>query len=83
MRIAIAQINPKVGDLAGNLAKARAMAAQARAAGADLLVLPELALLGYPPRDLLLRRGFVEEAHRAFQELLRESAAIPVVVGHI
>ncbi|MCX7844051.1 MAG: NAD+ synthase [Candidatus Bipolaricaulota bacterium] len=83
MRIAIAQINPKVGDLAGNLAKARAMAAQARAAGADLLVLPELALLGYPPRDLLLRRGFVEEAYRAFQELLRESAAIPVVVGHI
>ncbi|MGB9860793.1 MAG: NAD+ synthase [Candidatus Bipolaricaulaceae bacterium] len=83
MKIAIGQINPKVGDLSGNLEKAQAAIAEAKRAGADLLVLPEHALLGYPPRDLLLRRGFVEAAEAAFQEIVKESAKMPMVIGHI
>lgn len=83
MKIALGQINPKVGDLSGNLAKIRAAVKDARKAGADLLILPELALLGYPPRDLLLRRRFVEAAERAFQEVQKESEDLPIVIGHI
>ncbi len=83
MKIAIGQINPKVGDFSGNLKKIREAIAKARTGGADLLVLPELALIGYPPRDLLLRRGFVEAADAAFQEVVKESEAMPMVIGHI
>ena len=83
MKLAIAQLDPKVGDLPGNLAKIRTAMDQAYQAGADFLVLPELALLGYPPRDLLLRRGFKEEAEKAFQVIVAESTKIPVVIGHI
>ncbi|MBC7222088.1 NAD+ synthase [Candidatus Bipolaricaulota bacterium] len=83
MRIAIGQINPKVGDFAGNLKKIREAVRKAREDNADLLVFPELALIGYPPRDLLLRRGFVEAADAAFQEVVKESEAMPMVIGHI
>lgn len=83
MKLAIGQINPKVGDLAGNLTRIRAMVAEAQDLHADLLIFPELALLGYPPRDLLLRRGFVEAADEAFQEVVKESEKIPIVIGHI
>ena len=57
MRIAIAQINPPVGDLAGNRRLIEETAAKAAAAGAQLVVFSELALTGYPPMDLLERRG--------------------------
>jgi len=83
VKIAIGQINPKVGDFSENLGKIRESVAQAQEAGADLVVFPELALLGYPPRDLLLRRGFVEAAEAAFQEVLKESTKMPIVIGHI
>lgn len=83
MKIALGQINPKVGDLSGNLEKIREAVACARRDGADLLVLPELSLVGYPPRDLLLRRGFLEAAEAAFQEVQKESAALPLVIGHM
>ncbi|MFN3346853.1 MAG: NAD+ synthase [Candidatus Bipolaricaulaceae bacterium] len=83
MKIAIGQINPKVGDLSGNLEKIRSAVDQAQRAGADLLVFPELALLGYPPRDLLLRRGLKEEAAKAFQIVIDESNRIPMVIGHV
>ena len=56
LKIAIAQINATVGDLAGNAARIAECARRAGAAGADLLLTPELALCGYPPEDLLLRR---------------------------
>jgi NAD+ synthase (glutamine-hydrolysing) len=73
MRIALAQINPTVGDLEGN---ARAItAAIERSAGADLVVLPELCVCGYPPRDLLLHGHFVEACGRVAAEL---GAAAPV-----
>ncbi len=83
MKLVIAQLDPKVGDLPDNLAKIRTAVDQAHRAGADLLVLPELALLGYPPRDLLLRRGLKEEAEKAFQVIIAESPKIPVVIGHM
>jgi NAD+ synthase (glutamine-hydrolysing) len=69
VRIAVAQIDPTVGDLAGNVALLKDAHARARAAGADLVVAPELAVTGYPPRDLLDRPGFVRDAVRALAEL--------------
>jgi len=54
MRLALAQVNTTIGDFAGNEAKLRAAYARAASAGADILVAPELATTGYPPRDLLL-----------------------------
>jgi len=64
MRVALLQLNPVVGDLAGNAARIEAAYAAAVAAGAELCVTPELALTGYPPRDMLLYAGFVEAAWR-------------------
>ncbi|MEL6469722.1 MAG: NAD+ synthase [Cyanobacteria bacterium J06623_4] len=61
MKIAIAQINPTVGDLTGNAQRILDMATQAAAQGAELLLTPELSLCGYPPRDLLMRPSFVEQ----------------------
>src|SRR4051794_10418703 len=81
MRLALAQINPIVGDLAGNreLILERLDAAQAH--GADLVLFPELAATGYPPEDLLLRPGFVRAAERCVEELAREARGTTVLVG--
>ena len=62
MRLALAQINTTVGDLDGNRARIIGRLEEARAAGADLVLFPELAVTGYPPEDLLLRPGFVRAA---------------------
>src|SRR5262245_17898541 len=80
--IAIAQINCVVGDLAGNAAKILRYCEDARAAGADLLLTPELALCGYPPEDLLLRDGFYRECALALERLARDVKGITLVVGH-
>ena len=82
MKIAIAQINCTVGDLAGNAAKILDYAAQAKAQGAQILVTPELALTGYPPEDLLLREGFFSACDQALFELARQAHDIILVVGH-
>ena len=82
MKIAIAQINCTVGDLAGNAARILDFVQQARAQSADLLVTPELALCGYPPEDLLLRDDFYRSCDSALQELAGNIAGITVVVGH-
>ena len=71
MRLALAQINPIVGDLDGNRALILDRLEQARAGGADLVVFPELAVTGYPPEDLLLRPGFVRAAERSLEEIAR------------
>ena len=71
MRLALAQINAVVGDLDGNRERILAGLAEAKAAGADLVLFPELAVTGYPPEDLLLRPGFV----RAAEESLRRDRA--------
>jgi NAD+ synthetase len=82
MKLAIAQINSAVGDLAGNAAKILQYAEQARQQGAQLLLAPELALCGYPPEDLLLREGFNHACTQALEELAGKISGIAVVVGH-
>ena len=82
MKLAIAQINSTVGDLAGNSAKIRACAEQARQQGAQLLLAPELSLCGYPPEDLLLRDGFYRACEQALADLAAKTSGIAVVVGH-
>jgi NAD+ synthase len=75
LSIAFAQLNPTVGDVAGNLARVRSARDRAAALGADLLVLSELVLVGYPPEDLVLRPALVAAAAEALGDLARESAA--------
>lgn len=83
MKIAIAQLNPTVGDLRGNAEKIRQAAALAKGQGAQLLVTPELSLCGYPPKDLLQRRGFVAACDQAVLELADlTNDRFGVLVGH-
>lgn len=82
MKLALLQLNPTVGDLSGNAALIRAGVERSR--GAELVVTPELALLGYPPRDLLLRPDFIARADKAVLELAASLAdGPPVVVGTV
>jgi NAD+ synthase (glutamine-hydrolysing) len=81
MRLALAQINPIVGDLEGNRGVILERLEEARAAGADLVLFPELAITGYPPEDLLLRRGFVRAAERSLEEVARAARGIVALVG--
>jgi NAD+ synthetase len=83
MRIAIAQLNPIVGDLAGNRAQVVEAAARAAEEGADLLVAPELVLTGYPPMDLLGRTGFVDAQLRELDALAEASKQVPIVLGAV
>src|SRR5215207_5586265 len=69
LRVALAQLNPVVGDIRGNARKISESIARARDEGAALVVLPELALTGYPPEDLLLKTSFLDAADAALQEL--------------
>lgn len=73
-RIALAQANPTVGDVARNLALARRMRAGAAAGGADVLLFPELFLAGYPPEDLVLKPAFQEACRAACEELAKDTA---------
>lgn len=82
MRLALAQINPTVGDIPGNAALAAASIAAARDAKADLVVLPELCVSGYPPKDLLLQEDFVTACAQAAKQLGEKSTAgITAVFG--
>lgn len=83
MRIALAQLNPIVGDLEGNRQLVLAAARKAHEADAQLLVTPELVISGYPPKDLLLREGFVGACDRAIDSLARElPPGLGTLVGH-
>ena len=82
VKIAIAQINCTVGDLAGNAAKILECCERAQRAGAALVLTPELALCGYPPEDLLLRDGFYSDCEAALSDLARKIQDITLVVGH-
>ncbi|TAJ80175.1 MAG: NAD+ synthase [Gallionellaceae bacterium] len=82
MKVAIAQINCTVGDLAGNAAKIADYARRAREQGAAILLTPELSLCGYPPEDLLLRDGFYRACDAALCELARQAQGIALIVGH-
>ena len=82
MKIALLQVNPTVGDLAGNARLILDALRVASAAGADLAATPELALVGYLPRDLLLSPGFVQRSWDALETLARDAADLaPVLVG--
>jgi NAD+ synthase (glutamine-hydrolysing) len=81
VKVALAQINTTVGDLAGNSARIEAYARRARAAGAGLVVFPELALCGYPPEDLLLQPRFLRDNAAALEALAPRCAGIVAVVG--
>jgi NAD+ synthase/NAD+ synthase (glutamine-hydrolysing) len=84
MKIAIAQINPTIGDLPGNATKILYAAQQAAAAGARLLLTPELSLCGYPPRDLLLNPSFVEAMRITLQQLVKDLPPnLAVLVGTV
>src|SRR5947199_7242795 len=74
LTITLAQLNPTVGDVAGNAAKARAARKQASADRADLIVFPELFIAGYPPEDLVLKPAFQAACRAAIEELARETA---------
>ncbi len=81
LKIAIAQINCTVGDVAGNAARILRAAEEAAAQGADLLLTPELALAGYPPEDLLLRPDFYRACDRELSALAGR-LPLPAIVGH-
>jgi NAD+ synthase len=78
--IALAQLNPIVGDVAGNLQKARVARDSAASKGADLIVFPELFIAGYPPEDLVLKPAFQAACRAAVETLARESVHGPALV---
>jgi len=80
VRVALAQINTTAGDVAGNADRIRQVWTRAAADGAALLVVPELAILGYPPRDLLLREGVLRAAEEATRSLAAEFADGPAAI---
>jgi len=81
VRLALAQIDSVVGDLEGNRERILTRLGQARAAGAQLVLFPELAVTGYPPEDLLLRPGFIQAAERTVQEIAAETEGLVALVG--
>src|SRR5581483_11997835 len=81
MRLALAQINAVVGDLEGNRSLILARLDEARAAGADLVLFPELAVTGYPPEDLLLRPAFVRAARASLDEIAAATSGPTALVG--
>lgn len=83
MRIALAQVNPTVGDLPGNRALVEDAARRAARAGAELVVLPEMVLTGYPPMDLLEREGFVRDQLRELEALRPASREIAIAIGAV
>jgi NAD+ synthase (glutamine-hydrolysing) len=84
VRIALGQVNPTVGDLPGNVDLLTAWASRATEADADVVVFPELAITGYPPEDLVLRRQFVDDNLTALDALAsRTAGGCPIVVGFV
>ncbi|MFZ0563649.1 MAG: NAD+ synthase [Terriglobales bacterium] len=83
MKIALGQINPTVGDFSGNAAKIIQFAVQARSAGAGLILFPELAVCGYPPRDLVERPLFVARCRATVEKIAAEIQGIAVICGTV
>jgi NAD+ synthase len=80
IRIAMAQLNPVVGDLAGNATKARDAHAGAKEQGADVIVFPELFINGYPPEDLVLKPAFQDATRAALEQLAKDCAEGPAIL---
>ncbi len=83
LRLGLAQINTTVGDIEGNVARIRARLEEARAAGCDVVAFPELAITGYPPEDLVLRRSFCEASREATAAIAEATRGLVAVVGFV
>ncbi|WDT75240.1 MAG: NAD+ synthase [Candidatus Manganitrophus sp.] len=83
LRLALAQINSTVGDLAGNVQKISEAIERAKEKRADLIAFPELAISGYPPEDLLLKPQFIEENLQALQKVAKRCKGLTAIVGFV
>src|SRR5690349_10881481 len=83
MRVAIAQLNPTIGDFGGNLAKIASAYERACGRRAELVVVPELMLPGYPPKDLLEEPAFIQANLRALADLASRIGSVPIIVGFV
>ncbi|MEC4890125.1 MAG: NAD+ synthase [Nitrospira sp.] len=83
LRLAMAQMNPTVGDIAGNTRAIKSWIKEARKAKADVVAFPELAVTGYPPEDLLLKPRFIADNLRALDEIAKDCRGLLAVVGYV
>ncbi|NDE82618.1 MAG: NAD+ synthase, partial [Chlamydiia bacterium] len=83
MKVLMSQLNPTLGDISGNTKKIIECLSSARDQGIEVVVFPELAICGYPPEDLLLRKGFVAAIKGALDQIIQASSGLFVVVGVI
>src|SRR5436190_4801968 len=83
MKVAMAQINTTVGDLAGNEAKVLAAYSRATKEGVDLVMFPELTLTGYPPRDLLLKNSFTERNLETLNRVAKATNKTAMLLGYV
>ena len=83
LRVGLAQLNPIVGDLDGNLAKLVGAYQEAETAGCDIVAFPELSITGYPPEDLVLKPGFVADNRAALDAFAAQTGACAAVVGFV
>jgi NAD+ synthase (glutamine-hydrolysing) len=83
LKVALAQINPTVGDLAGNEAKIHAAYQRGVAAGAEMVLCPELSITGYPPRDLLLKKSFVTRNLETLERLAASTGKTGLMLGYV
>ena len=83
MKIAMAQINPTVGDLEGNVQEIRCYIRESKKKKANLVAFPELAITGYSPQDLLYENGFIQENKASLEKIAQESEDITTVVGFV
>lgn len=83
INIALAQINPIVGDIEGNAAKIKAAIAEGRSAGAQVIALPELCVTGYPPEDLVFKRGFLKANVEALEDIASGAGDVLTIVGFV
>lgn len=83
MKVALAQINPTVGDLAGNEAKILTAYKRGAEAGAEMVLCPELSVTGYPPRDLLLKRSFITRNLEVVERLAAATGKVGLLVGYV
>lgn len=83
MRILLAQMNPTIGDVNGNVDKISKVISIAKAKNTDLIIFPEMALIGYPPEDFLLLPHFIDDFDKALQRIVRESKGLSLILGTV
>src|SRR5688500_836929 len=83
VRVALAQMDQVVGDISGNSERVATAIERARAEGAQILAVPELAVTGYPPEDLLLRKSFVDANVRAMEKLASQTSDVLTIIGFV